>query len=111
VQRPLWASTGTKNPAYSDVLYVEELVALDTVNTMPEATLEAFLDHGKVRLSIQEGLADARSVVDQARSAGIDLAAVGTELLDEGLTAFGRDFGQLLDAIASALGLQPVEAQ
>jgi transaldolase len=111
VQRPLWASTGTKNPAYSDVLYVEELVAPDTVNTMPEATLEAFLDHGRVRPAIQEGLADARAVLDKARNEGIDLTAIGVELLDEGLAAFSKDFQRLLDAVAAELGLKTVEAK
>jgi transaldolase len=111
VQRPLWASTATKNPAYSDVLYVEELVAPDTVNTMPEATLEAFLDHGKVRPAGQEGLADADAVLDKARRQGIDLTAIGVELLDEGLAAFGKDFERLLDTIAVALSLKPVAAE
>src|SRR4029077_19247701 len=63
VQRPLWASTGTKNPKYSDVLYVESLIAKDTVNTVPPATYDAFKDHGKVRLSIEDNLDEARSVL------------------------------------------------
>jgi transaldolase len=103
VQRPLWASTGTKNPAYSDVLYVEELVAPDTINTMPEATLDAFLDHGKVRPAIQEGLEDAMAVLTRARHEGIDLTSIGVELLAEGLATFDKDFNQLLDAIDAAM--------
>jgi transaldolase len=103
VQRPLWASTGTKNSTYSDVLYVEELVAPDTISTMPEATLAAFLDHGKVRPAIQEGLADATGVLARARSEGIDLPSIGVELLAEGLGAFEKDFDQLLDAIDAAM--------
>jgi transaldolase/glucose-6-phosphate isomerase len=99
LQRPLWASTSTKNPAYSDVLYVEELVAPHTVNTMTEATLQAFIEHGKVRPAIEEGMADARSVVEEARKAGIDLRVVGAELLDEGLAAFDKDFRHLLEAV------------
>ncbi len=70
VQRPLWASTGTKNPAYSDVLYVEELVAPHTVNTMPEATLQAFLDHGRVRPTVEPGFAEAEETLRQAATAG-----------------------------------------
>jgi transaldolase/glucose-6-phosphate isomerase len=92
------------------VLYVEELIASDTVNTMPEATLEAFLDHGRVRPAIQEGLVDAKAVLDRARSEGIDLTAIGMELLEEGLAAFGKDFQRLLDAVAAELGMKPVEA-
>jgi transaldolase len=111
VQRPLWASTGTKNPAYSDVLYVEELIAPDTVNTVTEATLEAFLDHGRVRPAILEGLADAKAALDRAAREGIDLTAIGVELLDEGLAAFGKDFQRLLEAIAAELGLKPVGAK
>ncbi len=102
-QRPLWASTGTKNPAYSDVLYVEELVAPDTVNTMPEATLKAFVDHGKVRPAIMENLDDADRVLKEAAAAGIDLHQVGLELLDEGLEAFGSDFDKLLGEIDTKL--------
>ena len=73
LQRPLWASTGTKNAAYSDTLYVDDLVAADTVNTMPAATLLAFLDHGRPELSIEAGIADAAEVRRQAAAAGVDL--------------------------------------
>ncbi len=103
VQRPLWASTGTKNPAYSDVLYVEGLAGRDTVNTMPEATLLAFLDHGKVRPAVEEGLAGAEETLRQAAEAGIDLKAVSSQLLEEGLASFGSDFARLLEEIEKQL--------
>lgn len=103
VQRPLWASTSTKNPAYSDVLYVEELVAPDTVNTMPDATLEAFLDHGEVRPSIEEGLAEAAETIKRVGAQGIDMRAATDQLLEEGLAAFADDFERLLEAIGKSV--------
>ncbi len=103
LQRPLWASTGTKNPAYSDVVYVESLVAPDTVNTMTQATLRAFLNHGSVRSTILDGFTDARTVIRDAGAAGIDLAALGADLLSDGLAAFDRDFESLLGALDAAL--------
>jgi transaldolase len=99
VQRPLWASTGTKNPAYSDILYVEELVAPHTVNTMPEATLTAFIDHGKVRPAIAKGMAESEAALAALPSAGVDLAKVTAELLEEGLASFAKDFDRLLAEI------------
>jgi transaldolase/glucose-6-phosphate isomerase len=107
LQRPLWASTGTKNPAYSDVLYVEELVARDTVNTMPEATMLAFLDHGHARPAIEEGLATTEQTLREAAAQGIDLKAICGQLLDEGLASFGKDLGRLLQEIEKRL--QPGE--
>jgi transaldolase len=105
VQRPLWASTGTKNPAYHDVRYVEELIGPDTVNTMPEATLEAFKDHGRVRPgSVMEHLAEAEAILAQLPGHGIDLEAVAARLLDEGLTAFADDLAKLLEAMDQKLG-------
>lgn len=104
VQRPLWASTGTKNPSYSDVLYVEELVAPDTVNTMPEATLSAFLDHGQVRPAIEEGINGADGLLREAAAQGIDLHRIAKELLDEGLASFEADFEKLLSEIERQLG-------
>jgi transaldolase/glucose-6-phosphate isomerase len=103
VQRPLWASTGTKNPAYSDVLYVEELVAAHTVNTMPEATLRAFLDHGRVRPAVEEGLAAAKETLRQVAAQGIDLRTVTSELLTEGLASFAKDLARLLEEIEKRL--------
>ena len=107
VQRPLWASTGTKNPAYSDILYVEELVAVDTVNTMPEATLRAFLDHGRARPTSKEDLDTAAETLKQAAAAGFDLKATTTQLLDEGLASFAKDFERLLEVIGKTLGAAP----
>ncbi len=107
LQRPLWASTGTKNAAYSDTLYVDDLVAANTVNTMPAATLLAFLDHGRPELSIEAGIADAAEVRRQAAAAGVDLDVLGRELLAEGLTSFGNDFAQLLGQIEKKLTATP----
>lgn len=106
VQRPLWASTGTKNADYSDVLYVEELVAPQTVNTLPEATLRAVLDHATVQQTVEPGLDEARTTLDALASAGIDLGEVTARLLTEGLAAFERDFQKLLDRIAEALSAE-----
>jgi transaldolase/glucose-6-phosphate isomerase len=99
LQRPLWASTGTKNPEYSDVLYVEELIAPDVVNTMPESTLLAFKDHGRVRPSIEEGMEEAERVLAQVAEAGVDLDAVTAQLEDEGVAAFEDSYQKLLAVI------------
>jgi transaldolase len=99
VQRPLWASTSTKNPEYSDVLYVETLIGPDTVNTMPGETIEAFLDHGKVATTIGEGLDDARTVLQELESLGVSMDAVTQELLAEGIQKFSEPFEALLAAI------------
>ena len=99
LQRPLWASTGTKNPQYSDVLYVEELTAPETVNTMPENTLLAFRDHGEVRPSIERGLEDAERVLQEAARAGVDLDAVTAKLEDEGVALFEESYRKLLAVI------------
>jgi transaldolase/glucose-6-phosphate isomerase len=96
VQRVLWASTSTKNPSYSDVLYVEELVGHDTVNTLPPVTLNAFRDHGKVRASLQEGLREAEEALRQLASIGIDLDIITERLLKEGVAAFANSFDKLL---------------
>ena len=100
VQRPLWASTGTKNPAYSDVLYVEELIGADTVNTMPPATLDAFRDHGKVRGStVLEGISSAEEMLNQLSTEGIDLAAVAEKLQEDGAAAFASAYDRVVTAI------------
>ena len=99
VQRPLWASTSTKNPAYSDVLYFEELIGPDTVNTVPESTLRAFADHGRVRATLEEDVDEAERVIASLAEAGIDLDAVTAKLLDEGVEAFAKDYDKLLEAI------------
>ncbi|HMA28428.1 MAG TPA: transaldolase [Thermoanaerobaculia bacterium] len=102
VQRPLWASTGTKNPAYSDLLYVENLIGPDTVNTMPEKTLEALLDHGRTPGdTVLEGVAEAKKTLDDLRAAGIDVEAVGEQLQKDGVILFGKSYEELLATIES----------
>lgn len=112
VQRPLWASTSTKNPSYRDVIYVEELVGPQTVNTLPPATLEAFRDHGEVRRTIDAGLADAERALMSVEECGISMRDVTDQLLGEGLAAFQKSFDTLLGGLeskATALG-HPVAA-
>jgi len=99
VQRVLWASTGTKNPRYSDVLYVEELIGRDTVNTMPPETLAAFRDHGRLRPSLEEDLAGAVTVLDALEKAGISLNQITGNLLAEGLKKFVEPFTKLLKTV------------
>lgn len=98
-QRLLWASTGTKNPDYSDLLYVEELIGPDTVNTMPPATLEAFRDHGRVRASLTEDVAAAHETLVALKDIGIALTELTDRLLDEGVVLFEQAFDGLLAAI------------
>jgi transaldolase len=100
VQRPLWASTSTKNPAYRDVIYVEELIGPDTVNTLPPATLEAFRDHGEVRQSVTEGVADAERTLAALEANGVALQQVTDTLLAEGLASFEQSFVTLLAGLA-----------
>jgi transaldolase len=100
VQRPLWASTSTKNPAYRDVIYVEELIGPDTVNTLPPATLEAFRDHGEVRASVTEDVAGAERTLAALEANGVSLEAVTETLLQEGLAAFEQSFVTLLAGLA-----------
>jgi transaldolase/glucose-6-phosphate isomerase len=99
LQRPLWASTGTKNPAYSDVLYVDNLIGADTVNTVPPATLDAFRDHGKPEIAITRDLDKAKDVLTQLARQGISMDVVTQELEDEGVKAFADAFTQLLKTI------------
>jgi transaldolase/glucose-6-phosphate isomerase len=98
-QRPLWASTGTKNPAYSDVKYVEELIGPDTVNTMPPATMDAFRDHGHPRPSLEENLSEARETIKRLAAVGVDLDELGEELQKEGVDLFAKSFDDLLGVI------------
>jgi transaldolase len=100
VQRPLWASTSTKNPAYRDVIYVEELIGPDTVNTLPPATLEAFRDHGEVRQSVTADIAGAERNLVALEAAGVSLQAVTDRLLLEGLASFEQSFVTLLAGLA-----------
>lgn len=104
VQRPLWASTGVKNPDYSDTLYVTELVAPNTVNTMPEKTLEAVADHGEVKGDTVTGTADAaQAVFDKLDAIGIDLVDVFKVLEDEGVDKFEKSWSELLEATQAQL--------
>jgi transaldolase/glucose-6-phosphate isomerase len=101
VQRPLWASTGTKNPNYSDVLYMEELIGPNTVNTVPPATLAAFRDHGKVRPSLQERVGEAKETLDKLKTVGIDLARVTAQLEAEGEKLFADSYDKLTQCLAA----------
>ena len=98
-QRVLWASTSTKNPKYRDVIYVEELIGPDTVNTMPVATIDAFRDHGQLRNSLTEDLPGAQKVMDDLARAGISLKAVTDKLTDDGVKLFADAFDKLLTAV------------
>ena len=95
-QRPLWASTSTKNPAYRDVLYVEELIGADTVNTMPPATLDAFNDHGVVEARIQRDLAGAKAVFTRLPALGVPVEPLIAQLEDEGVKSFTKSYQELL---------------
>jgi transaldolase len=100
VQRVLWASTSTKNPDYPDNLYVDELIGPDTVNTLPPATLDSFLDHGRVAETLTRGLDEAQSQIAQLADLGIDLDAVTRKLQDDGVVAFAKPFAKLQESIA-----------
>jgi len=105
-QRLLWASTGTKNPAYSDTLYIEELIGPDTVNTAPPATLEAFRKHGRIRASLQEDTAGATVVMNRLKALGISLDDLTGKLLDDGIRLFDKAYDTLLDAIIAGAPVQ-----
>ncbi len=107
-QRPLWASTSTKNPDYSDMLYVDTLIGPHTVNTMPDSTLEAFDDHGTVARTIDVGVDEARAVIHSLGEVGVDLADVTRVLEDEGVASFSKSFDELLASLGSkAQDLRP----
>ena len=99
VQRLLWASTGTKNADYSDVMYVEELIGAPTVNTMPPTTMEAFKDHGRLRNSLEEDVAQAEVVIAQIEATGMSVKTITGQLLGEGVTSFAQSFEELLAAV------------
>jgi transaldolase len=99
IQRPLWASTGTKNPAYSDIKYIEELIAPDTVNTVPQATLDAFRDHGRPGDVIEKGLDKANQDLSSIESIGINLDEVCETLQKDGLASFEKSFDTLIGTI------------
>ncbi len=99
VQRPLWASTGTKNPEYSDVLYVDSLIGPHTVNTLPEPTLEAFADHGVLARTVDAEIDDAHEIWNGLANVGVDMDAVSDKLEREGVDAFAKSFDELLEAL------------
>jgi transaldolase len=103
-QRPLWASTSTKDPRYPDTYYVEALVAPQTVNTLPPETLEAYRDHGKPEVRIDEGMAAAPAQLEALARAGIDLARATQELEVEGVEKFAASYRSLLAAIDAKIG-------
>jgi len=102
-QRPLWASTGTKDPTYSDVLYVEELIAPDAINTMPQATLRAFAEHGEVSDTISAVAGAAQATLCRAQDAGIDLDAITDQLEREGVRSFCDSYQELLACVETKL--------
>jgi transaldolase len=98
-QRPLWASTGTKNPIYSDTRYVDNLIGSDTVNTVPPATLDAFMDHGRTDRSIEEDVGGAQGRIDSLGTEGVDFDEITDALLSEGVDAFAQAFDDLMQSI------------
>jgi transaldolase len=100
-QRCLWASTSTKNPDYRDVIYVEELIGPQTVNTMPRETIEAFEDHGQVEDTLEQGVDEAKRTLDQLAEAGVDYDDVVGVLEREGVEKFEKSFNELLEGVAS----------
>ena len=104
VQRPLWASTGTKNPDYPDTLYVDTLIGPDTVNTMPDKTLAAARDHATAARTVDQGYDEARQLIDDVKEAGVPFDdIVGTELVEEGVAAFAKSFDSLIGTIEEKL--------
>ena len=99
IQRVLWGSTSTKNPDYSDVKYVDELMGPDTINTLPKETIDLFLDHGKVRDTLNKGVAEAKQALNDLKKVGIDLDAITEQLQVDGVKAFRDSFDQLLGAL------------
>jgi transaldolase len=96
VQRPLWASTSTKNPSFPDTMYVDELIGPHSVNTLPDATMEAFSDHGSIAETITNNVDGARKVLDELSRLGIDMSAVAHQLENEGVVSFQQSFNDLL---------------
>ena len=103
-QRPLWASTSTKNPAYPDTMYVDNLVGPHTVNTLPDATIEAFEDHGRLARTVDDDVDEARRTLDRLADAGVDLDDVSRVLEDEGVAAFAKSFDELMTALETKAG-------
>jgi transaldolase len=99
VQRPLWASTSTKNAAYPDTLYVDNLIGPDTVNTLPDATIEAVADHGTLKRTVDAGVDEADAVWQALHDVGVDMADVAKTLEDEGVASFEKSFEELISAL------------
>ena len=99
LQRPLWASTSTKNPDYPDLLYVDTIIGPDTVNTMPEATLDAFDGHGTVARTVDDGVGEARAHLERVDALGVDIADVARVLEEEGVAAFAKSFDEMVSAL------------
>ncbi|HEY6829412.1 MAG TPA: transaldolase [Gemmatimonadaceae bacterium] len=113
VQRPLWASTSTKNPAYRDVMYVEQLIGPDSVNTMPPQTIDAFRDHGVVKRTVDTGVDEAQQVIETLRREGISIDSVTDKLLADGIASFQKSFDELIAGLqkkTKALGKELVES-
>lgn len=108
VQRPLWASTSTKNPDYPDTIYVDNLIGPHTVNTLPPATIDAVLDHGATEVSIHDELDIARALFDELAEVGIDMRRVTDQLRVEGVEAFAKSFEELLDNLSQKKSTLPV---
>ena len=104
LQRPLWASTSTKNPSYPDTLYVDSLIGPDTVTTLPEATIAAFEDHGTVACTIDRDVDDAQSVMDRLAAVGVDMDDVGLALEHQGVESFHQSFAHVLGALEAKAG-------
>jgi transaldolase len=104
VQRPLWASTSTKNPAYRDVMYVEELIGPDTVDTMPPATIDAFKDHGVVARTVDKKVSASEALLKEIEAVGISMREVTEKLLVEGIASFQKSFDELLAGLESKIG-------
>jgi transaldolase len=105
VQRPLWASTSTKNPDYPDTLYVDELIGPDTVNTMPDATIEAARDHATAERTVDRDVDGARALIDELREIGVDFDdIVSRQLVDEGVEAFSKAYESLLETLEQKAG-------
>jgi transaldolase len=99
LQRPLWASTSTKNPDYPDLLYVDTLIGPDTVNTMPEQTIAAFEDHGTIERTVDRDVEEAEGVFSRLEALGIDMEDVGRVLEEEGVASFSKSFDELIEAL------------
>ena len=104
VQRPLWASTSTKNPEYRDVMYVEELIGPDTVDTMPPATIDAFRDHGVVQRAVDKKVPVAESLLKEIEAVGISIEEVTAKLLVDGIASFQKSFEELIAGLESKIG-------